>query len=177
MPPEVWIHRSKKGGLIKTEFELFTIVQTLIIKPTSFLCEIQHQLLCSTGRWVHASTICHAVKEQGLTRKRVQTIALQQIEARRIEYMTEISQFHPDMLIWIDETGSERRNSIRKYCYSLRGTQTQVFQLCVGGKRISAIPILTTRGIEDVYTSKETINGERFDCVSVCCPSSCPMMV
>lgn len=177
MPPEVWIHRSKKGGLIKTEFELFTIVQTLIIKPTSFLCEIQHQLLCSTGRWVHASTICHAVKEQGLTRKRVQTIALQQIEARRIEYMTEISQFHPDMLIWIDETGSERRNSIRKYCYSLRGTQAQVFQLCVGGKRISAIPILTTRGIEDVYTSKETINGERFDCVSVCCPSSCPMMV
>jgi len=103
-----------------TEFELFTIVQTVIIKPTSFLCKIQHQLLCSTGRWVHASTICNAVKKQGLTHKRVQTIALQQIEAWRIEYMTEISQFHPDMLIWIDETGSERRNSIRKYGYSLR---------------------------------------------------------
>ena len=27
--------------------------------------------------------------------------------------MSEISAFHPDMLIWIDETGSDRRNSIR----------------------------------------------------------------
>ena len=47
--------------------------------------------------------------------------------------------------------------------YSLRGTPAQVFQLRVGGKRISAIPILTTRGIEDVYTSTETVNGERFE--------------
>ena len=43
------------------------------------------------------------------------------------------------------------------------GIPAQVFQLRVGGKRISAIPILTTRGIEDVYTSTETINGERFE--------------
>ena len=82
-----------------TEFELFTILQSLIIKPTSFLCEIQHQLLCSTGKWVHTSTICHTIKEQGLTRKRVRTIALQQSEARRIQYMAEISLFHPDMLL------------------------------------------------------------------------------
>ena len=146
-----------------TEFELFTILQSLIIKPTSFLCEIQHQLLCSTEKWVHASTICRTIKEQGLTHKRVRTIALRQSEARRIQYMAEISLFHPDMLIWIDETGSDRRNSIQKYGYSLRGMPAQVFQLRVGGKRISAIPILTTRGIEDVYTSTETINGERFE--------------
>ena len=93
----------------------------------------------------------------------MRTIALQQSEARRIQYMAEISLFHPDMLIWIDETGSDRRNSIRKYGYSLRGTPAQVFQLRVGGKCISAIPILTTHGIEDVYTSTETINGERFE--------------
>ena len=157
-------HDQKRGPDKKlTEFELFTILQSLIIKPTSFLCEIQQQLLCSTGKWVHASTICRTIREQGLTRKKVRTIALQQSESRRIEYMAEVSVFHPDMLIWIDETGSDRRNSIRKYGYSLRGMPAQVFQLRVGGKRISAIPVLTTRGIEDVYTSKETINGERFE--------------
>ena len=48
--------------------------------------------------------------------------------------------------------------SIRKYGYSLRGTPAQVFQLLVGGKRTSAIPILTC-DIEDVYTSTETMNG------------------
>ena len=149
-----------KGGPDKclTEFELFTILQSLIIKPTSFLCEIQHQLLCSSGKWVHASTICHTIKEQGLTHEKVHTLALQQ--RRQFQYMAEVSMFHPDMLIWIDETGSERRNSMQKYGYSLGSTPAQVFQLHIGGKRIS---ILTTRGIEDVYTSTETINGERFE--------------
>ena len=102
-----------------------------------------------------------SIKEQGLTYKKVRTVAIQQSEERRIQYMTEISIFHPDMLIWIDETGSDRRNSIRKYGYSLRVTPAQVFQLRVGG--ISAIPVMTTRGIEGVYTSTETINGEKFE--------------
>ena len=31
-----------------------------------------------------------------------------------------------------------------------------------GGKRISAIPVLTTSGIEDVYTTQESVNGEKF---------------
>ena len=77
--------------------------------------------------------------------------------------MAEVSVFNPDMLIWIDETGSDRRNSIRRYGYSLRGAPARVCQLRVGGKRVSAIPILTTRGIEDVYTTTESVNGEKFE--------------
>ena len=84
-----------------------------------------------TGKWVHASTICRTIKEQGLTYKKVRTVAIQQSE--------------------------------EKYGYSLRVTPAQVFQLRVGGKRISAIPVMTTRGIEGVYTSTETINGEKFE--------------
>ena len=75
--------------------------------------------------------------------------------------MVEISLFHPDVLIWINKTGSDRRNNICKYGYFLRGIPAQVLR--VGGKRISAIPILTTHGIEDMYTSTETINDERFE--------------
>ena len=150
-------HQQKFGpNTVLSEFEVFTILQSLIVKPLS---EIQHQLLSATGKLIHPSTICRAIKQQGLTRKKAQTIALQQSESKRIEFMVEISAYSPDMLIWIDETGSDRRNSIRQCSYS----QTpQVFQLRVGGKRISAIPVLTTRGIEDVYTSKETINGDKF---------------
>jgi len=32
-----------------------------------------------------------------------------------VEFMAEVSAFDPNMLIWIDETGSDRRNEIRKY--------------------------------------------------------------
>ena len=157
-------HQQKFGpNTVLSEFEIFTILQSLIHKPDSFLSEIQHQLLSTTGKLVHPSTICRTIKQQGLTRKKARTIALQQSESKRIEFMVEISAYNPDMLIWIDETGSDRRNSIRQYGYSLRGETPRVFQLRVGGKRISVIPVLTTRGIEDVYTSTETINGEKFE--------------
>ena len=35
-------------------------------------------------------------------------------------------------------------------------------QLIVGGKHISAIPVMTTRGIEDVHTTTKNVNGEEF---------------
>ena len=104
-----------------SEFEQFTILQTLIHKPTSYLHEVQEQLFEVTGVWVHSSTICRTIKDQGFTHKRVCRIALQQSKQLRIQFMAEISMYDPDMLIWIDETGSARRNSIRKYGYSLRG--------------------------------------------------------
>ena len=76
--------------------------------------------------------------------------------------MAEVSAFDPNMLIWIDETGSDRRNEIRKYGYSLRGTRACTYQLRIGGKRLSAIPVLTTNGIEDVFVTAGTVNGDVF---------------
>ena len=106
-----------------TEFESFTVLQSILHKPTAYLQEIQQDLLDTTGTWVHVSTICRTVKQRGFTRKKVQSIALQQSEIKRIQFMSEISVYDPDMLIWIDETGSTRRNSIHSYGYSLRGTR------------------------------------------------------
>ena len=73
------------------------------------------------------------------------------------------ASYNPDMFIWIDETGSDRRNSIRKYGYSLRGITPRICQLRVSGKRISAIPVLTTRGIEDLYLTSGSVNGDIFE--------------
>ena len=38
----------------------------------------------------------------------------------------------------------------------------RVFQLQVGGGRLSAIPILTTRGIEDVYETQKSLKSFCF---------------
>ena len=54
-------------------------------------------------------------------------------------------------------------HNIRKYGYSLRGLPTYVHQLHVGGKRLSAIPVLTTNGIEDVYVTKDSVDGTKFE--------------
>ena len=89
-------------------------------------------------------------------------IALQQTETKRIQFMSEISIYDPDMLIWIDETGSTRRNSIRSYGYSLRGTTPCTHILRVSGEQLSAIPVMATRGIEDVFACKGSVDGEVF---------------
>ena len=84
------------------------MLQTLIHHPTAYLHKVQEQLLQATGIWVSASIICRTIKEHGSTHKEVEVIALQRSE-RRIEYMIEMWLFNPDMLIWIDESGSDRR--------------------------------------------------------------------
>ena len=148
---------------VLNDLEQFTILQSLIHKPTLYLSEIQEKLFETTGTWVHESTICRSIKQQGFTRKTVQYIALQQSESKRIEFMAEVSVFNPDMLIWIDETGSDRRNAIRKYGYSLRGTPARTCQLRVGGKRLSAIPVMTTNGLEDAFLTTGSVNGDEFE--------------
>ena len=104
----------------------------------------------------------------------MQLRALQRSDEKRAEFMAEISQFDPNMLIWIDETGSDRRKSVRMYGYSLRGIPPRYTQLTVGGKRISAIPVLTTSGIQDVYTTTGSVNGEKF--IDFFCQCVLPIM-
>jgi len=77
--------------------------------------------------------------------------------------MAEISVFNPDMLVWIHETGSDRRNSIRSYGYSLQGMAACTHVLRFSGKCVSAISVLTTRGIEDTFTTSSTVDGEKFE--------------
>ena len=57
------------------------------------------------------------------------------------------------MLVWLDETGYDRHNTIR--CYGLRGMTPVDHQLRIGGKRVSAIGVVSMRGVEDVYVHEE----------------------
>lgn len=78
--------------------------------------------------------------------------------------MAEISQFDADMLVWwVDETGLDRRNSTRAYGYVFRGLTPVRHQLRVGGKRISAIGVMTTGGMEDAYIAEGGVNGDIFE--------------
>ena len=67
------------------------------------------------------------------------------------------------MLVWVDETGSDRRNAVRSNGYSLQGMRAQSYQFRVGGCRISAVGIMTTEGIEDAYLTENTVDGEAFE--------------
>ena len=67
------------------------------------------------------------------------------------------------MLVWVDETVFQRRNSIRAYGYSLRGMRATNYQLTIGRKHINAIAVMSLEGVEDVYLSEENVNGVIFE--------------
>ena len=65
------------------------------------------------------------------------------------------------MLLWIDESGFDSRNSLCKYGYGIRG-QPQDHSLILRGKRYSAIGIMSVEGVQDVYIKDGTVDGDRF---------------
>lgn len=145
-----------------SEFELATLLEILHREPTTYLCELQEELRKTTGCSYHASTIYRALKRLGMSRKVVRRIALQRCTVKRALYLSEILEFDPKTLVFIDETGSTRRNAVRKYGYSLVGVTPVTHRLCVYGKRLSAIGIMTCQQIEDVYIVERNVNADMF---------------
>ena len=79
---------------------------------------VQHDM---TGTYVHNSTICRTMQYLGFRKKRLQRITLQCSDDLRGKFVAEISLFNPAMIVWVDESGFNRRNTIRAYSYSLQG--------------------------------------------------------
>ena len=57
----------------------------------------------------------------GFSRTKIRSVAVQRSEELRARYVTEVSLYTQDMLVFIDETGSDRRDAMRKFGYSMRG--------------------------------------------------------
>ena len=70
----------------------------------------------------------------GCTRQVIQQIAIQRSDEKRAEFMAEVSAYDPAMLIWIDESGCDRRNAVCKRGYSVRGMTPRNHQLLARGR-------------------------------------------
>ena len=72
--------------------------------------------------------------------------------------------FHPDMFVYVDETGSACRSSVRKYGYALHGMTPTTHRLLARGTRINAIAGIATSGLVtlDLVATTVTGNVSRF---------------
>ena len=145
-----------------SEFEEVTMLELLLNNPSMYLCEVQHELVRLTGARYDCATICRTIKRLGMTRQKMRLVAKQRCDIQRAQFISEIIEFNPKSLLFIDETGSNRRNTIRKYGYGLQGMTPTSHKFTVYGKRLSAIGILTYRGIEDVYIAEGNVNSSIF---------------
>ena len=86
-----------------------------------YLEELRQELLQVTSVGVSVSTICRTIKRLGFSRKKLRQVALQRSDEKRTEFMEEMRYLKADMIVWIDECGTNRRSEIRKYGYTSEG--------------------------------------------------------
>ena len=140
----------------------YTIIHIVLMRPGIYLREIQAELYEETGTEVCLSTICRFLHRNGFTRQRFRIAATQRGDLLRAQFVSDMSIYKPEMLIFLDETGSDRRDCIRKYGYSLRGKPLVSHRLLVRGQRISAIAFMSMNGMLDCKTVNHSVNGDLF---------------
>ena len=144
-------------------YDEFVIIDSLLERPSMYLHEVQQKLRETTGTSLDEATICRFLKKNNFSRKKLSLVALQQNVSSRAQFLSDISVYEPEMLVFIDETGSDRRNSIRHFGYSLIGKPARSHSLLARGKRFSVIGILSMNGILDTYITPDNVNAEIFE--------------
>ena len=96
-------------------------------------------ILDTTGVIVSEATICRLLRRHGFTRKKIRHVALQRSTELRALFMAQALSFPREFFVWVDETGSDARNYMRKFGFSLRGMRAECHRILVRGERISAV--------------------------------------
>ena len=126
------------------------ILQFVVNKPDVYLCEIQEELRFAFNQEVSEASICKLLKKNNFSRRKLQLIALQHDEDIRALFIADVAIFSQHSFVFVDETGCDRRDAIRRYGYGLRGKPAACQKLLVRGERISVIAAMTSSGVLDI---------------------------
>ena len=106
--------QKESSGIHKlTSTEELFIVGLVLESPA---LQLQDQEL--SGVAVSLSTVCRLLKKHWFTRKKMCYVTLQSSQFRA-DFMAEILQYRRDQLAWVDETGCDRKDGMRKYGYAI----------------------------------------------------------
>ena len=138
------------------------ILHLVMQKPGIYLREIQNELSTTLLVQVDVGTICRFLHNSGFTRQKLKIVALQRDEFLRQQFIVDVSVYNTDMLVFIDETGADRRNLLRRHGYSLRGMPLVKQAMLVRGEHLSGMAVMSVHGLLDVRVTKGGTNGDDF---------------
>ena len=78
-----------------------------------YLREIRDELLTVLEIDVTESAICKFLRTSGFTYQKLKVVAVQHDAFLRQQFIAEATVYHPEMLVFIDETGADNRNLVR----------------------------------------------------------------
>jgi len=156
-----------RGDHVKPNKKLSRPVQLYVLhhvlqNPSIYLWELQMELRTSLHLEISLTALSHFLKENNFTRQKLSLIARQRNEDLRHEFISDISIFESHMFVFIDETGTDKRDAIRRYGYSLQGKTPRSSKLLCRGERLSALAVMSCSGLMDVHIERENVNGDKF---------------
>ena len=147
-----------------TGIDQLIVLELVLDRPGIYLHELQQELVEETGTEVDPSTICRFLSKSGFTRQKMALAAKQRCELMRALYILDMSiyQGHPELLVFVDETGADRRDCLRRRAYSMRGRPAASSKFTFRGDRVNAVCGISVHGLLDFYTTTGTVDSERF---------------
>ena len=85
-----------------------TILHVVLSRPGIYLREIKSELLELAGVDVSLTSICSFLSVVGFTRQKMKYAALQRDKHLRSQFITDVSIYSVDMLIFLDESGFDK---------------------------------------------------------------------
>lgn len=108
-----------------SDFEMFAILEIVLENPSIYLKEICKHISDNFGTVIAESTVCRFLQHNNFSHKKLSNIARQRNLGLRSYFMEECKSYTPEMMVFVDETGCDRRSSMRKFGYALKGRSNQ----------------------------------------------------
>ena len=89
--------------------------------PGTQLTEVQKLLSQQLLFSIDVSTICRFLLKIKFTYQKLSLVATQRSAFLRQKFMLDVSEYKQEMLVFIDETGTDSRKALRSHGYSLHG--------------------------------------------------------
>lgn len=155
---------ANEGTRKLTQIDQLVILELVIDRPGIYLHELQQEIFEETGTEVDCSTICRFLSNSGFTRQKMILAAKQRCELMRAQYQLETSVYlgHPELLIFVDETGADRRDCLRRCAYGMKGIPAVARKFTFRGDRVNAICAISMDGLLDFYTTTSSVNSDKF---------------
>ncbi len=88
------------------------------------------------GLDITESAVCKFLNRIDFTHQKLATYALQRDGTLGQQFVFEVSLHNREILLFVDETGTARKDVMRKYGYSLRGKPLKAQKLLVCGEHL-----------------------------------------
>ena len=86
-----------------------------------YLKEICRHVNYITGVDITESAVCRFLQRNNFSHKKLCNLASQRSEVLRQSFVIQCAIYDADMMVFVDETGCDRRSSMRRFGYALKG--------------------------------------------------------